>query len=85
MYLDAKLCTTSLHNGVWALVMSPFKYFSVAVRNCAVHLAANYGGRFEVPKKAENPCKMGYGLELETSPELDPDAASYYLTIVDIL
>ena len=30
-------------------------------------------------KKAENPCKMGYDPELDTNPELDPDAASYYL------
>ena len=28
---------------------------------------------------------MGYDQELDTSPELDPDAASYYLTIISIL
>ena len=28
---------------------------------------------------------MGYDPELDTSPELDPDAASYYLTIIGIL
>ena len=38
-----------------------------------------------MPKKAENPFKMGYYQELNISPELDPDAASYYLTIVGIL
>ena len=38
-----------------------------------------------MPKKAENPFKMGYNPELDTSPELDPDAASYYLTIIGIL
>ena len=36
-------------------------------------------------KKAENPFKMSYDPELDTSPELDPDAASYYLTIIGIL
>ena len=35
-----------------------------------------------MPKKAKN---MGYDLELDTSPELDPDAVSYYLTIIGIL
>ena len=38
-----------------------------------------------MPKKAENPFKMGYDPELDTSQELDPDAASYYLTIIGIL
>ena len=38
-----------------------------------------------MPKKAENPFKMGYDSELDTSPELDPDAASYYLVIKGVL
>ena len=54
-------------------------------QNCVVHLAANYGGRFRLPKKAENPLKMGYDPELNFSPELDPDAVSYFLTITSIL
>ena len=65
--------------------MSPVKYVQEAARNCAVHLAPNYGGRFRLPEKTENPFNMGYDLELDTSPELDPDAASYYLTIIGIL
>ena len=38
-----------------------------------------------MPKKAGNPFKMGYDPELDTSPELDPNAASYYLTIIGVL
>ena len=38
-----------------------------------------------MPKKTKNPFKMGYGPELETSPELEPVAASYYLTIMNVL
>ena len=38
-----------------------------------------------MPRKAENPFEMGYDQELHTSSELDPDAASYYLTIIGIL
>ena len=38
-----------------------------------------------MPKKAENPFKMGYDLELDISLEFDPNAASYYLTIIGIL
>ena len=38
-----------------------------------------------MPKKAENPLKMGYDQELVTSPELDPNAVLYYLTIIGFL
>ena len=67
MYLGAKLCKTRLHNGVWAWAISLVKYVQEAVRNGTVHLAANYGGRFSLPKKEENPFKMGYDSELDTS------------------
>ena len=56
--------------------MSPVKYVHEAARNCTIHLAANYGGRFRLPKKAGNPFKMSYDPEFCTSPELEPDAAS---------
>ena len=38
-----------------------------------------------MPKKAENPFKMCYDPELDTSQKVDPDAAYYYLTIIGIL
>ena len=85
MYLGAKLCKTRLHNGVWAWAMSPTKYVCEFVRNCKVHLSTKYVDKYKMPKKAENPFKMGYEPELDTSPELDPDAVTYYLTIIGIL
>ena len=65
--------------------MSLVKYVQEVVRNCSVHLAANYGGKFRLPKKSENPFKIGYDLELDTSLDLYPNAVSYYLTIISIL
>ena len=38
-----------------------------------------------MPRNEENPFKMGYDQELDVSPELDTDVASYYLTISGIL
>ena len=67
MYLGAKMHKTRLHNGVCAWAMSPAKYVKEAVRNCMEHLLSNYGGVYRMPKKAENPFKMGYGQELDTS------------------
>ena len=39
----------------------------------------------KLPKKAENPFKMGYYPEVDSSPQLDPDTASYYLNVIGIL
>ena len=44
-----------------------------------------YGGKYRMSKKAENQFETGYDPELVASPELDPDAVSYYLTIISIL
>ena len=47
--------------------MSPVRFVLEGIRNCAVHLAANLGGIFMLPKKAKNLFKMGYASELNTS------------------
>ena len=69
MYLDARLGKTRLHNGVWAWAMSPNKYVCDAVKNSAVHLLTKYGGKYKMPKKVENPFKMGYDTKLDTRAE----------------
>ena len=76
MYLGAKLHKTRLHNGVWEWAISPIKHVQETVRNCTFQLTANYGSKNRLPKKAENPFKMGYDPKLDTSPDLDPDAVS---------
>ena len=57
----------------------------MAVRNYVVQLAANYDCRLRQPKKAENPFNIGYIPELDTSSELEPEIASYYLNVINIL
>ena len=42
------------------------------------------GALLNLQRKAENPFQMGHYSELDTSPELEPDAVSYYLTISNI-
>ena len=76
MYLGAKLHKTRLHNGIWAWAMSPVKYVQEAVRNCEIYLSSNYGGKYRMLTKANNPFNMGCDSELDTSPELDPDEVS---------
>ena len=62
--------------------MSPVKYVKEAVRNCSVHLEANYNGKFRLLEKAENSVKISYNPELDTGPELD---ATFYQTVNCIL
>ena len=59
-------------------------YVCEAAKNCTVNLLSNYGSKYRMPKKAENPFKMGYDPKLDPSPEFGPDVWSYYLTIIGI-
>ena len=85
IYLGVKLCKTKLHIGAWTWALHPMRYAHEIAWNYAVHLAANCGGRFRTLMRAKNPFKMGYEPDLDTSPELEPDAASHYLTVIGIL
>ena len=59
IYLGAKLKQTRLENGVWAWTLTLSKYMNKAVKNCKKHLSENYGGKYTLPKKAENLFQMG--------------------------
>jgi len=85
IYLGAKLRYHQAPNGVYCWTMSPSKYVLEAVRNCEKHLLENYDGKHSLPKTAPNPFLMGYEPELDCSPVLDPDRASYYQSIIGVL
>jgi hypothetical protein len=85
MYLGAKLKITQLNNGVWAWGMSPSKYIKEAVSNCEKHLQHNYDGRYTLPTQAANPFLMGYEPEIDETPALDPERATYYQSIIGIM
>ncbi len=85
MYLGAKLKLTQMSNGVWAWGMSPLKYIEEAVSNCKKHLKLNYDGRYVLLTQAANPFFMGYEPELDETPALDPDRASYFQSIIGMM
>jgi hypothetical protein len=85
MYLGAKLKITQLNNGVWAWGMSPSKYIKEAVSNCKKHLKENYDDRYTLPTQTADPFLMGYEPELDKTPTLDPDRATYYQSIIGIM
>jgi hypothetical protein len=78
MYLGAKLKLTQMSNGVYAWGMSPTEYITEAVSNCEKHLKLKYDGRYVLPTQAANPVAMGYEPEIDETPALDPDQASYF-------
>ncbi len=80
MYLGAKLKLMQMSNGVCAWGMSPVKYIKEAVSNCEKHLnpKTNYDGWYAMPTQAANPFVMGYEPEIDGTPALDPDQASYF-------
>ena len=65
--------------------MSPIQYIHETERKFKVHLAANFSGRFRLPKRADKSFKISYNPELDIHSELEPDAASYFQIIISIL
>jgi hypothetical protein len=85
IYLGTKLKQTKLPNGVWAWGMSPSKYVNESVKNCANHLKTKLNGKYSLPKKAENPFKMGCDPPLDVSAALNPSEATYYQSLIGTL
>jgi hypothetical protein len=81
-YLGAKLRPIRLPNGVSAWSMSPAKYLQDAVRNVKEHLKKDGAS---LPRRAATPFAAGYRPEVDTTPELDADAAWYYQSQIGIL
>ncbi|KAL7545200.1 hypothetical protein ACHAWF_014099 [Thalassiosira exigua] len=85
IYLGAKMSETTLENGVRAWGMSSSNYVQESVKNCKAHLAEHFKGRFRVLAKAENPFSCGYEPELDSTPELGPEEASDYQSVIGML
>ena len=74
-----------MDNNVWCWSLSPSKYVQEAVRNCDVHLKRNFDGQYALKGKAPNPFEVGYEPEMDVSPELPPDEASYFQSIIGVM
>ncbi len=83
MYLGAKIKKVTLENGVTAWGKSPSKYIQESVRNVEDYLKKR--GHPGLPKRAATPLRAGYIPELDVSPELRPEEASYYQSLIGIL
>ncbi len=67
IYLSAKLKMTQLDNELWAWGLSPSKYVTQAVKNCAKHMTNKLNNRSRLPQRADNPFPYDYCPELDLS------------------
>jgi transposase len=84
LYLGAKLRKIILPNRVEAWSLSPSKYVQEAVKNVQEYLAREQEGR-KLEKKAPTPFVKDYRPELDITPELGPEEASYYQSQIGVL
>ena len=84
IYLGAKLRAVELNNGVKMWSMSSAKHVKEAVENVKEYLDKHFHDR-KLVKRATAPWPPSYSAELDATPELSPDMASYYQLQVGIL
>lgn len=84
IYLGAKLRLVQLDNGVSAWSASPSKYVQDAVANVDAYLREHFPDK-KLKSRVSGPWPSGYVIEMDISPELDPDNANYYQSQVGVL
>lgn len=82
IYLGGRMTEVVLDNGVKCWGISSSQYVQAAVKNVENHLASI--GK-KLPAKADTPIQTSYRPELDITPELEPDEASYYQSLIGIL
>jgi hypothetical protein len=82
-YLGAKVNRTVMPNGVVAWGMRSSKYVQAAVQNVQEYMKKN--GDRKLKKKASAPFEATYRAEIDESPVLGPEMASYFQSQIGIL
>jgi hypothetical protein len=85
IYLGGNVHKVQLDNGVECWAFGSTQYVQSAVQNVENYLKRMTTTRWSLPKKAETPIQTSYHLKLDVTPELDPDDASYYQSLIGIL
>ena len=85
IYLNAKLRKVTMDNGNKAGGISPSKYVHEADRNCKNYLKERFPADHELIKYAPNQFPLGCEPEMDTSPELLPNEASYFQTLIHVM
>ena len=83
IYLGGNVRKVQLENGVSAWSFSSRKYVQAAVKNVEKYLEETGGPK--LMGRANTPISTSYRPELDTSPELNPSRAAYYMSLIGIL
>ena len=82
LYLGNKVSKVTLDNDVECWAFSSSQYVQAAVQNVASYLKER---NLTLPKKASAPFKGDYRPEIDTTPELNPQEAAYYQSLIGVL
>jgi hypothetical protein len=85
LYLGGHLSLVELDNGVQAWAFSSSQYVRAAVQNVEDFIAKDETKRWKLSNKAETPLRTSYRPELDVTPELSPQEAVYYQSLIGIL
>ncbi len=83
--LGAKLKLMQLENGIWSWGISPSKCVREVEKKCKDYVSEYLPPQYRLPKLTPNPflakCEPG----IDISPELDPDLAPYFQSLIGIM
>ena len=85
IYLGGKVRKVELENGAKAWSFSSAQYVHAAVNNVEDYIKRNDDSRYKMPRKAETPLTTTYRPELDVTPELGPQDAAYYQSLIGVL
>jgi hypothetical protein len=85
IYLGGNVRKVQLNNGVECWAFGSSQYVKSAVNNVEAYLAKQTTEKWKLPNKAETPMQTSYRPELDVTPELEPNDASYYQSLIGIL
>ena len=86
IYLGPKLNKIRLENGVWAWTNRPARYIKESLANVEKYLAELADVCWQLPKKkSENTFVGDYAMEMDETPALDQELASWYQYLIGVL
>ena len=84
-YLGGMVRLVTLDNGVKCWSFSSSQYVQAAVKNVEDHLQKLQNPNWKFPKKADTPMQTSYRPELDVTPELGPNEATYFMSLIGVL
>ena len=85
IYMGARVKLMALPNGFMEWLLSPSKYVQEAVNIVETYVKDKLREHWKIPKTSVNSFPIGYETTEDVTPELDPELALYYQSIIGVL